>query len=153
MAGDKRGIFIQTALDQGKRNLSQLQIGFVVHAAVTAGQAEMLAQRRAFVFLAKQAAPLQNGHDLIDEIIERPGNYGGMMLKPSAAPAVEPGLERVRQLLGVNQTPDDGPWRRRRCAQLAKGQAVAPCEARPSDGVPRDPAVGRQIGQRPIEVG
>ena len=51
-----------------------------------ARQAEILAQRGAFVLRAEQAAALQFRHHQLGEIVEAVRKDQGMMLKPSAAP-------------------------------------------------------------------
>ena len=53
----------------------------------TARQAQMVAQGRAGIVGAKQAALLQDRHDRSAKASNWPGKKGGMTLKPSAAPA------------------------------------------------------------------
>ena len=57
-------------------------------------QAEIFAQRRPFVFRPEQAAPLQFGNDLVDEIVEALGQKGEHHVEAVGAALDEPLLHR-----------------------------------------------------------
>ena len=68
-------------------------------AARRARDPEVLAQRRALVLVAEQAAPLQLGHDAVDERGERRRERGRDQVEPVGGAGAEPLVDRVGDLL------------------------------------------------------
>src|SRR5205085_10484242 len=128
-----------------------LSSGCREEAVLRAGQAEIFAQRLAFILAAEQTAALQFRHDPVDKIVEPAGDPREHDVEPVAGFAVEPFLhlvgDRARRADHRQPAIAAGDLR-----QLAYGQVVAP-------GTLDNPLAAafrgvrlRDLWQRPVEL-
>src|ERR1700744_4134411 len=93
---------------------------------IGAREAEMLAQRAAFIVGAKNAALLQERHDAIGKILQAARQNVGHQVKAIGGASVEPMLDVIGDLLG---SPDDHAMptaTRKRTDQLSHRIATPP---------------------------
>lgn len=86
----------------------------------------MIAQRRPRIVGAKQAAPLQFGHDVIAEILSPPGCHANITLNPSDA-SIAPFTERLRLLVALRPglvAPAEAVRQAAALDRLSEGRAI-----------------------------
>src|ERR687897_3025901 len=89
-------------------------------------QAEVIAQRRAGVVGAEQAALLQAWHDLGDEGVELPGKERRQDVKAVGGARAEPSLQHVGDLSAGADQQQVAARRRHAVVELAQRELVAP---------------------------